>query len=1047
MADTAQQSTVRQTIKRSASERDDENDNISPTQEALRTKQSMKSAVNALRKYLTEQGLSPTFEEYDSKVLDYTLAKFYTEARQENGELYRKTSLYSLRSGISRHMLNHNVDIVNGENFKESKGVFKAVCAGLKTLGMDTVDHVPCISDADLQKLYNYFDVNDSTGLQEKVFVDLMLYLLKNKKNRGRYEFRNMKISEFGIGKDVTNITKKGLGFVHIVSGGLSLDNGADNVMYERPGDEFCPYKSFVSYIDKLDGSCDTLFQRPIRDGKSMKGGKWYDGNPLGHNTLGTLMQTISEKAELSRRYTNSSLNITSTYLLDSGEIKNFTSIKNKPIETDRDIFKDIKIERDDGDNVCDLGLYVPVESFPSSTNTKATDENTNANHLNADLKKLVRMYVKEVMESHKMEMLNFIKEDILEELDKWKKEIQVLKKEINDLSKIPDCSNTNPAQPSDNNEIDSLGTPPSTSGLKISKIISLNKSIKSEPESDSTDSMAWDQVTDECADHNNISKKTMLVTSGISDSIPSNISNTGVVLTTSTSQRNTSTSDTSPPNKMPRLDTYSKNDSLRTAVEDLQKLKADMQKEDQANIVQNIQQLNTLPQTIQFNTIPQNVKQFNLVPQNILSNATASNVTTDNVQKQTISSGSAQSSLRNISNFGSILLPQQQLNTFQQTRMPVSIFKPNMISPSQVSYPLGQAMIPPGASIILRDGQTVNLLQPGMQGTTAVTNTVTPLTASSKLSQICQQAVVTGTKSMPLVAQQSPTFAAQSVKNQVNSLQADPLKAVSANHPKTMLRNSPVVLITKNIPTTEHSLSPSAVKQSPSVVKQSPSPVKQSQSTVQLSSTTTVTKKSTPVVITTGSSAAKQPTNEPPILVIRSEDIPSISTGKNGNNSKKASGVVKSSTTVSNDDDDEVHEVVDLIKHPAPLPAAPPYSANDAQGQRRKFQGMLPPKPILKISYNNKGIVLSWNFTRNLMLYSEIESYQLYSYQEGDHSPDTELWTLAGELKALPLPMACTLSHFQHGYKYHFAVRAIDVYKRYCAFSETVSIQLPSNK
>ncbi|XP_050390544.1 uncharacterized protein LOC126809802 [Patella vulgata] len=1034
MADTAQQSTLRQAIKRSASERDDENDNISSTQEALRTRQSMKSAVNALRKYLTEQGLAPTFEEYNSKLLDYTLAKFYTEARQENGELYRKTSLYALRSGISRHMLNHNVDIVNGDNFKESKAVFKAVCAGLKTLGMDTVDHVPCISDADLQKLYNYFDVNDSTGLQEKVFVDLMLYLLKNKKNRGRYEFRNMKISEFGIGTDATNTNKKGLGFVHMVSDGLSLDNGADNVMYERPGDEFCPYKSFVSYIDKLDGSCDTLFQRPIRDGKSTKSGKWYDGNPVGHNALGTLMQTISEKAELSRRYTNSSLNITSTYLLDSGEIKNFTMIKNKPMETDQDIFKDIKIERDDGDEVCDLGLYIPVETFPSSTNTKATDENTNANHLNADLKKLVRMYVKEVMESHKMEMLNFIKDDILEELDKWKKEIQDLKKEISNLSKNPDCSNTNPAPPSDNNEIDSHSTPPSTSGLVISKVTSLSKSIKSEPESDSTDSKTWDQVTNDCADHNNISKKTILVTAGRSDSIPSNISNTRVMLTTSTSQRNKSTSDTSPPNKMPRFDTYSKNDSLRTALEGLQKLKADMQKEDQTNTVQNIQQCNTLPQNIQFNTIPHNVQQFNLVPQNILSNATASNVTKDAVQKQTIPSGSAASSLQNISNFGSILLSPQQLNTFQQTRMPVSIFKPNMISSSQVSYPLGQAMIPPGASIILRDGQTVNLLQSG-------TKSVTPLTASSKLSRICQQAVVTGAKSTPSAAQQSPTLKAQPVNNQTNSLQADQLNTVSANQPKTMLRNPPVVLITKNTPTTEQPSSPSIVKQSPSTVKQSPSTVKQSPSTVkQLKSS--VTEKSTPVVIATGSSAAEQPTSEP-VIVIPSEDFPSKSTSKNINSSKK---VVKSSTTVSNDDDD-VHEVVDLIKHPAPLPAAPPFSANDAQGQRRKFQGMLPPKPILKISYNNKGIVLSWNFTRNLMLYSEIESYQLYSYQEGDRSPDTDLWTLAGELKALPLPMACTLSHFQQGYKYHFAVRAIDVYKRYCAFSETVSILLPSNK
>lgn len=73
----------------------------------------------------------------------------------------------------------------------------------------------------------------------------------------------------------------------------------------------------------------------------------------------------------------------------------------------------------------------------------------------------------------------------------------------------------------------------------------------------------------------------------------------------------------------------------------------------------------------------------------------------------------------------------------------------------------------------------------------------------------------------------------------------------------------------------------------------------------------------------------------------------------------------------------------------------------------------------------------------------ASIKSYQIYAYQEGNSTPSSALWKKVGDVKALPLPMACTLTQFSKGNKYHFTVRAQDIYNRLGLFSESQSISL----
>ncbi|KAG6452690.1 hypothetical protein O3G_MSEX007750 [Manduca sexta] len=103
-----------------------------------------------------------------------------------------------------------------------------------------------------------------------------------------------------------------------------------------------------------------------------------------------------------------------------------------------------------------------------------------------------------------------------------------------------------------------------------------------------------------------------------------------------------------------------------------------------------------------------------------------------------------------------------------------------------------------------------------------------------------------------------------------------------------------------------------------------------------------------------------------------------------------------------------------------------------------------LPPAPDLKLSKVENGIVISWKIEGYQEdSYEEIASYQLYAYQETSSPPSTALWKKIGDVKALPLPMACTLTQFMAGFKYYFAVRAVDVKSRVGPFSLPGSILL----
>ncbi|XP_064171590.1 activating transcription factor 7-interacting protein 1-like isoform X2 [Anguilla rostrata] len=124
------------------------------------------------------------------------------------------------------------------------------------------------------------------------------------------------------------------------------------------------------------------------------------------------------------------------------------------------------------------------------------------------------------------------------------------------------------------------------------------------------------------------------------------------------------------------------------------------------------------------------------------------------------------------------------------------------------------------------------------------------------------------------------------------------------------------------------------------------------------------------------------------------------------------------------------------LPSSPAPPPRLPPEAAHTTP----------PQQPQLKLArvQSQNGIVLSWCVEETDRSCAAVDSYHLYAYHQ-DHSgpaaagggPPASQWKKIGEVKALPLPMACTLTQFVSGSKYYFAVRARDVYGRFGPFCE----------
>ncbi|XP_072040965.1 uncharacterized protein [Amphiura filiformis] len=246
--------------------------------------------------------------------LDVFLSKFYAALRKEDGTLYTKKSMQGIRYGVQRHFQDlRGWDIVKDNEFTESNKSFKAMLVKLKQEGLGYVKHKPTTPKPDFEKIQASMDTSSPKGLQNKVFVDIMLFLC----NRGQENLRSMKESDFIIetGDDglraITRrdeLTKNNRENADEITGGM---------MCEIPGNERCPVKSFLAYVSKLNPNCPAFWQKPKDQAPDSEDEPWYCNMPVGVNTLGKKVKVISQDAGCSKVYTNHCLRATCVTVLD----------------------------------------------------------------------------------------------------------------------------------------------------------------------------------------------------------------------------------------------------------------------------------------------------------------------------------------------------------------------------------------------------------------------------------------------------------------------------------------------------------------------------------------------------------------------------------------------------------------------------------------------------------------------------------------------------------------------------------------------------------
>jgi hypothetical protein len=258
---------------------------ITDGKDAKSTNNSTKYAVKTFRTYLKDKQLPEDFENWTKQELDSLLRCFYAEVMNTHGEMYKRTSLLSIRSSIMRHLSKtSSIDIIKDNEFNSSNDMFSSMCKFTVKEGKGVVVYKDDIDHSDIRKLYisMVFSMVTPTGLLNKVWFELCLHFCRRgRENQREYKPEMFALESDNLGKRYIQLTKLVLMSQKTTKGYRQLTQMAKQCACMTPGLIIVQLKVFSNICQSTILSAKSFFRdRRTLSMKMMKLG--MRSGPLG---------------------------------------------------------------------------------------------------------------------------------------------------------------------------------------------------------------------------------------------------------------------------------------------------------------------------------------------------------------------------------------------------------------------------------------------------------------------------------------------------------------------------------------------------------------------------------------------------------------------------------------------------------------------------------------------------------------------------------------------------------------------------------------------
>ena len=232
-----------------------------------------------------------------------------------------------IRAGLQRGLTLERavpVDILHGQEFAKANATFVAKCKFYAKQGHAKPQRKDDIALGDLAKIKDYLGGENTVIDPRKLQQAVWFVIAFNTGCRGRKLYRQLRkdclvFSEDDIDEKYFTIEQSVIEKNH--NGGPDPEQQWTNStrIYDCELGNHSLVDIMKLYVSKLNQNCQWLFQQ-CRFKISTTDETWYKNEPLGVNTLGQMMKTISKSAGLSKLYTNHCVRATTiTVLLNAG--------------------------------------------------------------------------------------------------------------------------------------------------------------------------------------------------------------------------------------------------------------------------------------------------------------------------------------------------------------------------------------------------------------------------------------------------------------------------------------------------------------------------------------------------------------------------------------------------------------------------------------------------------------------------------------------------------------------------------------------------------